>query len=120
MLASLTSGLDVLSVKFHSKKFSIVLNVSTATVSHTSTSNSAKTLVLLVCPTVILTATLLQAANNNMKSQQSVRESVKMSNSTHSTKSTKPIVAPVKLVLVSAAPKQQPVQKSCLLNHYAT
>lgn len=117
MLACLTSGLNILSVKFHSKMSSIV-PATAATVSHTSTSNSTKTLVVSFSPMVLLTATLLQAANNDMKLHQSVRESVKMSNPTHTTKSTKPNVVPVQLVPVSAELKQQPVQKSCLLNHY--
>lgn len=65
---------------------------------------------------VLPTATLTQAADDDLKLHQSVRECVRMANLTHFTESTKSNVAPAWPTSEQNSLKKQPVPKSCLLN----
>ncbi|VUZ44550.1 unnamed protein product [Hymenolepis diminuta] len=99
-----------------------VPNASPATVSHPSTNRSTQSPVIPVSPKVhgrrgLPTATLVQAANDDMRLHQSVRECVKMSNLTHSAEVTMLVVALARPLYEPTVPKHQTVLRFFLLYH---
>lgn len=78
--------------------------MSTTTATLNPSDNSTQSRVASLTPRGLPTVTLVQVANNDTKSHPSVRNSVKITNLTHSMQSCMPQVVPSRLVSEPSAP----------------